>query len=217
MKRLAPSVLSADFSKLGQEVREVENAGAHLIHVDVMDGAFVPNITIGQPVVKSLAASSSVPLDIHFMIEDPDRYLEDFMTERTEYLCVHAEACNHLNRTVQHIRSLGAKAAVALNPATSLSVLDYVLEDLDMVLLMSVNPGFGGQKFIPQTMRKLRELDQIRQTGSLSFEIEIDGGVSAANIAEISEAGCDIFVAGSAVFGSPDRAAAVRELIRLMG
>lgn len=217
MKRLAPSVLSADFTRLGQEVSEVENAGAHLIHVDVMDGAFVPNITIGQPVVKSLAASSSVPLDIHFMIEDPDRFLEDFMTERTEYLCVHAEACLHLNRTVQHIRSLGAKAAVALNPATSLSALDYVLEDLDMVLLMSVNPGFGGQKFIPQTMRKLRELDRIRKAGELSFEIEIDGGVSAANIAAISEAGCDIFVAGSAVFGASDRAAAVRELIRLMG
>ena len=138
------------------------------------------------------------------------------MTERTEYICVHAEACRHLNRTIQHIRALGAKPAVALNPATSLAVLDYVLEDLDMVLLMSVNPGFGGQKFIPQTMRKIRELDRIRKERELSFEIEIDGGVGASNIAEISAAGCDIFVAGSAVFGKPDRYQAVRELLQLM-
>ena len=216
MKKLAPSVLSADFCRLGQEVKEVEEAGAHLIHVDVMDGAFVPNITIGPPVVKSLSESSSMPLDVHLMIEEPDRYLEDFMTSHTEYICVHAEACRHLNRTVQHIRSLGAKPAVALNPATPLSALDYILEDLDMVLLMSVNPGFGGQKFIPQTLRKISELDRIRKENLFSFEIEVDGGIGAANIDEVSSAGCDIFVAGSAVFGQPDRSLAVKELIRKM-
>ena len=216
MKRLAPSVLSADFSKLGQEIEEVKKAGVRLLHVDVMDGAFVPNISIGVPVVRSMAATSDLPQDVHLMIEDPDRYLEDFLTDRTEYICVHAEACKHLNRTVQHIRSLGVKAAVALNPATGLSVLEYLMEDLDMILLMSVNPGFGGQKFIPQTLRKLRDLDRIRKERNLSFEIEVDGGIGASNIAEISAAGCDIFVAGSAVFGREDRQEAVRELQELM-
>ena len=216
MKRLAPSILSADFSKLGEEIREVSQAGAQLIHVDVMDGAFVPNITIGVPVVKSIAATSPVPLDIHLMIEEPDRYVEDFMTERTEYICVHAEACRHLSRTIQHVRDLGAKTAVALNPATPLSVLEYVLEDLDMVLLMSVNPGFGGQKFIPQTMRKMKSLDRIRKDRGLLFEIEVDGGVDVSNIEEISSAGCNIFVAGSAVFGKEDRNEAVKQLLRLM-
>lgn len=216
MKRLAPSVLSADFSKLGQEIEEVKKAGVRLLHVDVMDGAFVPNISIGVPVVRSMAAASDLPQDVHLMIEDPDRYLEDFLTDRTEYICVHAEACKHLNRTVQHIRSLGVKAAVALNPATGLSVLEYLMEDLDMILLMSVNPGFGGQKFIPQTLRKLRDLDRIRKERNLSFEIEVDGGIGASNIAEISAAGCDIFVAGSAVFGREDRQEAVRELQELM-
>lgn len=217
MKRLAPSILSADFACLGQEIKEIEEAGAHLVHVDVMDGAFVPNITIGVPVVKNIAAATAMPMDIHLMIEEPDRFVEDFMTDHTEFICVHAEACRHLNRTVQHIRSLGAKPAVALNPATDLSALEYVLEDLDMVLLMSVNPGFGGQKFIPQTMRKLQLLNELRKERGYAFEIEVDGGIGASNIAEISAAGCDIFVAGSAVFGKEDRNAAVKELIQRMG
>ncbi|MDD7408255.1 MAG: ribulose-phosphate 3-epimerase [Anaerovoracaceae bacterium] len=216
MKRLAPSILSADFSKLGEEVAEVEKAGAHLVHIDVMDGAFVPNITIGPLVEKSLVGRTSMPFDVHLMIEDPDRYIDEFVTEQTEYITVHAEACRHLNRTIQHIRSLGVKPAVALNPATSLTVLDYVLDDVDMVLLMSVNPGFGGQKFIPQTMEKLYVLDDIRRAEELDFEIEVDGGIGAGNIAEVSKAGCDIFVAGSAVFGKEDRAAAVLELVNLM-
>lgn len=216
MKRLAPSILSADFSKLGQEVSEVEKAGADLVHIDVMDGAFVPNITIGPLVEKSLVGKTSLPFDVHLMIENPDRYIEDFVTEQTEFICVHEEACTHLNRTVQLIRSFGVRPAVALNPATSLTVLDYILEDVDMVLIMSVNPGFGGQKFIPQTMAKIKLLEGIRRNRELDFEIEIDGGVGASNIAEISEAGCDIFVAGSAVFGREDRVAAVSELKELM-
>ena len=216
MKRLAPSILSADFSKLGEEISEVEKAGAHLVHIDVMDGHFVPNITIGPLVEKSLAGRTSMPFDVHLMIENPDRYIGEFVTDQTEYISVHAEACTHLNRTVQLIRSFGVKPAVALNPATSLTVLDYILEDVDMVLLMSVNPGFGGQKFIPQTMDKLGLLNEIREKRGLDFEIELDGGVSASNIEEISKAGCDIFVAGSAVFGSDDRAEAVSGLIKLM-
>ncbi|MGI6205982.1 MAG: ribulose-phosphate 3-epimerase [Anaerovoracaceae bacterium] len=216
MKRLAPSILSADFSKLGEEISEVEKAGAHLVHIDVMDGHFVPNITIGPLVEKSLAGRTSMPFDVHLMIENPDRYIGEFVTDQTEYISVHAEACTHLNRTVQLIRSFGVKPAVALNPATSLTVLDYILEDVDMVLLMSVNPGFGGQKFIPQTIDKLELLNEIREKRGLDFEIELDGGVGASNIEEISKAGCDIFVAGSAVFGSDDRAAAVSGLIKLM-
>lgn len=216
MKRLAPSILSADFSKLGAEVNEIEAAGADLAHVDVMDGAFVPNITIGAPVVKSLAASCSIPLDVHLMVNEPDRFVEDYVTERTEYISVHAEACTHLNRTVRHIKDMGVKAAVALNPATPLDVLDYIYDDVDMVLLMSVNPGFGGQKFIPQTIRKLDKLSEMRNLYGLDFEIEVDGGVNADNISEISGAGCDIFVAGSAVFGKADRGAAIKDLVEKM-
>lgn len=217
MKRLAPSILSADFSILGDEVRKIERAGAHLVHVDVMDGHFVPNITIGPLVLKSLTGRTALPFDVHLMIENPDRYLKDFVTPQTEFICVHQEACTHLHRTIQAIHAEGVKAGVALNPATSLQVLDYVLEDLDMVLLMSVNPGFGGQKFIPQTLRKAAELDQLRRERDLHFAIEIDGGVSPANIAEISQTGVDIFVAGSAVFGAEDVGQRVQDLITAMG
>ncbi len=217
IKQLAPSILSADFSRLADEVREVEEAGADLIHFDVMDGQFVPNITVGPLVLKSLLGKTSLPFDVHLMISDPDRYAADFVTEQTKYIAVHAEACIHLHRTIQLIHSLGVKAAVALNPATPLSVLDYVIEDVDMVLLMSVNPGFGGQKFIPQTMKKLEALAAWREREGLSFEIEIDGGVGAGNIASIAGAGADIFVAGSAVFGKADRKEAVRVLKEGMG
>lgn len=216
MKKLAPSILSADFSKLAEEIRETEEAGAHLVHVDVMDGQFVPNITIGPLVAKALVGRTSMPLDVHLMIVDPDRYIAEFVTPRTEYITVHAEACVHLHRTLQMIRSLGVKAGVALNPATPLSALEYVLDEVDMVLIMSVNPGFGNQKFIPQTLRKVRELDALRRKRNLPFEIEIDGGVGFGNIREIAQAGADILVAGSAVFGAKDRHARVRELIRQM-
>lgn len=216
MKKLAPSILSADFSKLAAEVQEVEKAGAHLVHFDAMDGQFVPNITIGPLVAKSLTGKTGLMLDVHLMIADPDRYIEEFVTPQTEYITVHAEACLHLHRTIQLIKSLGVKAGVALNPATPLNVLDYVLEDLDMVLIMSVNPGFGNQKFIPQTLDKLKEIAKIREERGLDFEIEIDGGVGLSNIAEISAAGADIMVAGSAVFGAENREERVAELIRLM-
>ena len=216
MKKLAPSILSADFSRLGQDVKTIEEAGAHLVHVDVMDGHFVPNITIGPLVAKSLVGKTGMPLDVHLMIENPDRYIEAFVTPQTEYITVHQEACTHLHRTLQAIRALGVKAGVALNPATSLESIRWVLEDVDMVLVMSVNPGFGGQKFFPSALRKVQALADMREAMGLSFEIEIDGGVGPANIEEISKAGVDIFVAGSAVFGAEDVKERVRQLIRKM-
>ena len=204
MKKLAPSILSADFSKLAEEVAAIERGGADLIHVDVMDGHFVPNITYGPVVMKSLLGKTGLPFDVHLMIENPDAFLEDFMTPNTEYITVHQEACTHMNRTIQHIKSLGAKAGVSINPATTLATLDYVLEDVDMVLIMSVNPGFGGQKFIPSALDKIRALDEIRKDEGLSFEIEIDGGANLDNVQEIAAAGTDIIVAGSAVFKTAD-------------
>ena len=184
MIQLAPSILSADFSKLGENVGTIETAGAHLIHVDVMDGHFVPNISFGAAVMKSLLGKTAMPFDVHLMIEDPDRYLEDFVTDQTEYITVHQEACTHLNRTIQHIKSQGVKAGVALNPATPLETLDYCIEDLDMVLVMSVNPGFGGQKFIPSALRKVRELYRMKQERNPELRIEIDGGINLKNVKE---------------------------------
>ena len=175
MIRLAPSILSSDFSRLGEEVEEIEKAGAHVIHVDVMDGHFVPNISYGAAVMKSLCGKTALPFDVHLMIENPDQYLEDFVTDQTEYITVHQEACPHLHRTLQHIKGVGVKAGVALNPATPLSVLDYVLEEVDLILIMSVNPGFGGQKFIPSALRKVQDLEEIRRKRDCGFVIEIDG------------------------------------------
>ena len=210
MIQLAPSILSADFSKLGENVGTIETAGAHLIHVDVMDGHFVPNISFGAAVMKSLLGKTAMPFDVHLMIEDPDRYLEDFVTDQTEYITVHQEACTHLNR---HIKSQGVKAGVALNPATPLETLDYCIEDLDMVLVMSVNPGFGGQKFIPSALRKVRELYRMKQERNPELRIEIDGGINLKNVKEVTDAGVEIVVAGSSVFGSSDIAGSVREFI----
>ena len=204
MIQLAPSILSADFSKLGESVKTIEEAGAHLIHVDVMDGHFVPNISFGAAVMKSLCGKTDMPFDVHLMIENPDKYLEDFVTEQTEYITVHQEACVHLNRTVQHIRATGKKAGVALNPATSLSVLDYCLEDIDMVLIMSVNPGFGGQKFISSALDKVKALHEIKKNKRLDFKIEIDGGINLENVRAVTDAGVEIVVAGSSVFGAED-------------
>lgn len=213
MKKLAPSILSADFSKLAEEVAKIEAGGADYIHVDVMDGHFVPNITYGAVVMKSLLGKTNLPFDVHLMIERPDDILEDFMTDNTAFITVHQEACVHLNRTVQHIKSLGAKAGVSLNPATSLSTLDYILEDIDMVLIMSVNPGFGGQKFIPSALEKIRELSEIRKAEGLDFEIEVDGGANLGNVQELASAGTDIIVAGSAVFKTPDITETTKQFI----
>ncbi|MDD7130714.1 MAG: ribulose-phosphate 3-epimerase [Firmicutes bacterium] len=211
MRKLAPSILSADFGKLVEEVAQIESGGADLVHVDVMDGHFVPNISFGAPVMKCLTGRTGLPFDVHLMIENPDAYLEDFVTPQTEYITVHQEACTHLNRTVQHIKSLGIKAGVSINPATSPSVLDYILEYVDMVLLMSVNPGFGGQKFIPSVLEKARKLRDIKIDRGLDFEIEIDGGATLDNVREIIDAGVEIVVAGSAVFKAPDIAARTAE------
>ena len=170
MKKLAPSILSADFSKLAEEVAATERGGADYVHVDVMDGHFVPNITYGAVVMKSLEGKTSMPFDVHLMIENPGDFLEDFLTPNTEYITVHQEACTHLNRTIQHIKSLGVKAGVSINPATSLATLDYVLEDVDLILIMSVNPGFGGQKFIPSALDKIRELAEIHHRSTRSWQ-----------------------------------------------
>lgn len=213
MKKLAPSILSADFSKLAEEVRKIEEGGADYIHVDVMDGHFVPNISFGAPVMKSLLGKTNIPFDVHLMIENPDNYMEDFVTPNTEFITVHQEACVHLNRTVQHIKSLGVKAGVSLNPATSLSTLDFILDDVDMILIMSVNPGFGGQKFIPSALEKIRELAEIRKAEGLDFEIEVDGGANLENVQELASAGTDIIVAGSAVFKAPDITETTKQFI----
>jgi ribulose-phosphate 3-epimerase len=212
MSKVAPSILSADFSKLGEDVKQICEFGADYIHVDVMDGAFVPNISFGAAVMKSLHGVASIPYDVHLMIEDPDRYIEDFMTPNTEFITVHQEACRHLDRTIQHIHAAGAKAGVALNPATPIVMLEDVLGQLDMVLIMSVNPGFGGQKFIPRALDKIRRLDEIRRKNGYHFQIEVDGGVNLGNCGELAAAGTDILVAGSAVFKADDRRAVIAAL-----
>ena len=214
MKRLAPSILSADFSRLGEQTASIERAGAHLIHVDVMDGHFVPNISFGSAVMKSLLGKTELPFDVHLIIENPDKYAGDFVTPNTEFITVHQEACTHLHRSIQNIKSLGVKAGVALNPATHLGTLDYVIDDVDMILVMSVNPGFGGQKFIPKTLEKVRELAEIRAEKGLDFEIEIDGGITLDNVKEVMDAGVSVVVAGSSVFGASDIEARVREFVK---
>ena len=215
MKKIAPSILSADFSRLGDEIRALEAAEADYIHIDVMDGHFVPNITIGPLVVEAARRVTSLPLDVHLMIENPDLYIPDFAAAGADIIVVHAEAVHHLHRSVQLIKSLGKRAGVSLNPATPLNCLEYVLEDLDLVLLMTVNPGFGGQSFIEACLPKIHALRAMLDRRGCEAELEVDGGVKISNIAQVSHAGADVFVAGSAVFGSSDYAATIAEMKRL--
>jgi len=210
--QIAPSILSADFAKLGEEVQAVEGAGADIIHVDVMDGHFVPNITIGPLVVRALKPMVSLPLDVHLMIENPDLYIKDFAEAGASFITVHVEACTHLHRTVQLIKSLGVKAGAVLNPATPLETLEYILEDLDLVLIMSVNPGFGGQDFIPSSLKKISRLRKMIDDIGAPVLIEVDGGINVHTISEVVQAGADICVAGSAVFGKADYCNAISEL-----
>ncbi|MBM9605070.1 ribulose-phosphate 3-epimerase [Desulfopila inferna] len=201
---IAPSILSADFANLGSEVRAVDKAGADVIHIDVMDGHFVPNITIGPLVVEAVRRVTDKPLDVHLMIADADRYIDLFAEAGADWITVHVEACPHLHRTVTRIKELGKKAGVVLNPATPLSAVDYILEEVDLVMLMSVNPGYGGQSFIPSALEKTWQLRTRIETLDLDVGIEIDGGVARENISMIAEAGANIFVAGSTVYGSDD-------------
>ena len=213
--QFAPSILSADFSRLGDEIRAVDQAGAEVIHVDVMDGHFVPNITIGPLVVKAVRQVTTKVLDVHLMIENADRYLESFAEAGADWITVHVEACPHLHRTVSRIRELGKKAGVVLNPATPLETLDFILEEVDLVMLMSVNPGFGGQSFIRSTLRKISLLKKRIDDLGLTVGIEIDGGISPATIGEVAEAGANIFVAGSAIYGRTDYQAEIKKMREL--
>ena len=216
-KMIAPSILSADFSRLGAEIQAVEAAGADVIHIDVMDGHFVPNITIGPLVVKAVRRITSLPLDVHLMISDADRYVEDFANAGADWITVHVEACIHLHRTVHQIRKMGKKAGAVLNPATSLATLEEILPDLDLVMLMSVNPGFGGQSFIESSVAKMRRLKQMIDAIGHPVGIEVDGGVSPDTIARIADAGANIFVAGSAIFGQADYSSRISEMKKLAG
>jgi len=218
MKRIAPSILSADLSRLGDEVKEVEEAGADLIHVDVMDGHFVPNLSVGLPVVKALKGVTKLPLDVHLMIEDPDRYLEEFVKAGASILSVHFEASKHIHRTLERIRELGVMVGVALNPGTPLGMLEEVIGEVDLVVLMSVNPGFGGQAFIPSSLDKIRRLKNwLGELGLQNVLIEVDGGIKLENIKEVAQAGADILVSGSGIFGERDRNKVIRMMKERLG
>lgn len=214
MKKIAPSILSADFLRLGEEISRVEEAGADLIHIDVMDGHFVPNLTIGPPVIEAIRKITRLPLDVHLMINNPDQMIPDFIKAGADYLTVHAEALIHMHRTVQLIREKGIRCGIALNPATSLSAIENIIGDIDLLLLMSVNPGFGGQTFIPFMLEKVRAAKMMINERGCDVELEIDGGVKIENIDKIARTGVDIFVAGTAIFGCKDYKWAIDEMRR---
>ena len=209
---IAPSILAADFGRLGDEVAAVTAAGCDYIHVDVMDGHFVPNITIGPPVVAALRKATGLPLDVHLMISEPDRYLEDFAAAGADLICVHVEACTHLHRTLQRIRDLGKRPAVSLNPATPLEAVHWVLEQVEMVLVMSVNPGFGGQAFIPASLARIRALRRLAADRGLSIDIEVDGGIVVENVADVVQAGANVLVSGTGIFGTDDYAKTISRM-----
>jgi len=211
---LAPSILSADFARLAEQIRDATEGGGTVIHVDVMDGHFVPNITIGPPVVKSLRKATDLPLDCHLMIENPDQYIPEFVEAGADWISVHQEACRHLNRTLHLIRSHGAVAGVVINPATPVETLSEVLDIVDYVLVMSVNPGFGGQKFIPGAVHKIRRLADLRAQRGLNYRIEVDGGIALDTVADVVRAGAEILVAGNAVFGQGDPKSNAQKLLK---
>jgi ribulose-phosphate 3-epimerase len=217
LKKIAPSILSADFSRLGKEIRAVERAGADVIHVDVMDGHFVPNITIGPLVVTALKKLTSLPLDVHLMIENPERYIEAFGQAGGDWITIHAEVCPHLKRMIKKIRQLNVRPGIVLKPATPLKTLYPVLDDIDLVLIMSVNPGFGGQSFIPSTLKKIERLRKIIDQNKYALEIEVDGGVKIENIGDVSKAGADIFVVGTGIFKTENYGETIRKLRREIG
>ena len=217
MLKIAPSILSADFAKLGEEIEDVTSGGADLIHIDVMDGHFVPNITMGPLVVKAVRKVTGLPIDVHLMIENPDRFIPDFAKAGASLISVQVETCPHLHRTIHLIRECGCRPGAALNPATPVSALEWILDDLDFVLIMSVNPGFGGQKFIQSALQKTRDLKRWIQSKNLSTLIEIDGGVNETTLSDISEAGVDAFVAGSAIFESPDYKKTISAFKQILG
>jgi len=215
-KKIAPSILSADFSRLGEEIRRVEEAGADWIHVDVMDGAFVPNITVGPFILEAVRKVTSLPLDVHLMIERPEKYISEFTDAGADVITVHFEACTHLHRTIQAIKEKGKKAGVSVNPATPLVSIKYVLGDIDLLLIMSVNPGFGGQRFIPSALEKIKKARQMVDKIGANVSIEVDGGVKLENIGEVASAGADIFVSGSGVFGTKDYKETIQEMKRII-